>query len=67
MQHRYRCKACKWDGPQMDIKEHKKLCGKPFPVCPNCGQYKEKVIDPKLSFTYNRSTLSSYAIKDEAK
>jgi len=61
MQHRYRCQLCKWDGPETDIKEYKKLCGKPFPVCPGCGKYKEKIELSFNSLSYNRSTLTGYA------
>lgn len=56
--HRYRCNNCKWDGPRTDIQEHKKVSGKPFPVCPQCGEYKEKVVDGDLK--YNRSILTGY-------
>ena len=63
MELRYWCKFCGWNGLQTDIKEHKKLSGKPFPVCPGCGKHKQKVTDPRLSFTYNRSILTGYAKK----
>lgn len=57
-ERRCRCVLCKWDGLVTDIREHKKLSGKPFPVCPACGEHREKVVDGTLR--YNRSVLTVY-------
>ncbi len=58
IEYRHRCRKCKWDGLDSDIKEHKLLSGKPFPVCPSCKQHREQVICGHLR--YNRSVLTGY-------